>query len=178
MLPAWPPQHVGPLKVHRRQKQTIKKRKSVWLQFKMFDFLTQLKMYLWEHVHVYTIHQQKAPTWGTMSVWVLKNPWMVCFLYSPHYLNSSCHHKERLCDGVSSDAWPITLVTSMAAVKRLIYATWSLIQCLSKLCPFTVILLTLSPLPNGLAHQIPNDVLDKWSISWQLQHLSPWQGRP
>lgn len=36
-----------------------------------------------------------------------------------------------------------------------------------------------SPLSNGPGHQKnPNDVPDKWSISWQLQHLSPWQSCP
>ena len=31
---------------------------------------------------------------------------------------------------------------------------------------------------SGPSHRNPNDVLDKWSISWQLQHLSPWQSCP
>lgn len=28
------------------------------------------------------------------------------------------------------------------------------------------------------SHQDPNDVLDTQSISWQLQHLSPWESDP
>lgn len=56
-----------------------------------------------------------------------------------------------ILNGVSN-AWPITLLMSMAAVKRLIYVTWSLIHPhLSHLHLFPVILLTPSLVPMGLA---------------------------
>lgn len=58
-------------------------------------------------------------------------------------------------DGVSSNAWPITLLISTAAVKRLIDVTWSPIHSrLSQLHLFPVVLLSPSPLPVGLATKI------------------------
>lgn len=60
-----------------------------------------------------------------------------------------------ILNGVSSNAWPITLLISMAAVKRLIYVTRSPIHsCLSQLHLFPLILLTPSLLPMGLATKI------------------------
>lgn len=59
-----------------------------------------------------------------------------------------------LC-GVSSNAWPITLLISMAAVKRLIDVTRSPIHSrLSQLHLFPVVLLSPSLLPMGPATKI------------------------
>lgn len=58
-------------------------------------------------------------------------------------------------DSVPSNAWPIILLITMAAVNRLIYVTQSPIHpLLSQLHLFPVILLTPSPLPMGLATKI------------------------
>lgn len=58
---------------------------------------------------------------------------------------------SSVLNGVSN-AWPITLLMSMAVVKRLIYVTWSLIHPhLSHPHLFPVILLTSSLVPMGRA---------------------------
>lgn len=103
----------------------------------------------------------------------------ICFIEKHGPSQEGRSRDSFILDDVSFDAWPITLLISMAAVERLIYVTWSPIHYrLSQLHLFPVILLTPSPLPIGSGHQNTNDVLDKWSISWQLQHLSPWQSCP
>lgn len=80
--------------------------------------------------------------------------------------------RRFILDGVFVNAWPIALL-----VKRLIYVTWSAIHsCLSqrRLSPL-VLFNPFSSSSSGLGYWNPNDILDKWSISWQLQHLSSWQ---
>lgn len=60
-----------------------------------------------------------------------------------------------ILSGVSSNAWPITLLISKAAVKRLIYVTLVCIHsCLRWLRLFPVVPLTTSLLPMGRATKV------------------------
>lgn len=117
---------------------------------------------LWENLHVYVIRHPGSVPGSTMPVfstrlWI-KLGSLFC-LNSPSFRLFMPSQESRSRDsfiltGVSSNAWPITLLISMAAVKRLIYVTWSAIYSrLSRLRPFPLVPVP-SHLPIGSATKI------------------------
>lgn len=94
--------------------------------------------------------------WTDKKLWDhLSTETFICFTEKHGPSQEGRSRDSFIFDGVSSDAWPITLLISMAAVKRLMYVTWSLIHYrLSHLHLFPVILLTPSPLPMAPATKI------------------------
>lgn len=126
-----------------------------WSRFKIENVL-------WENLHVYVVRHPGSVAGSTMPVFSTRlwiKPGSLFCLNSPSFRLFMPSQENRSRDsfiltGVSTNAWPITLLISMAAVKRLTYVTWSAIYSrLSQLHPFPLVLAPFH-LPMGSATKI------------------------